>query len=158
MLICTFSFTVYLANNITTCYPRLSGLGAVTGVWLTHPGPAVYLIPVVLLFTEPFAWRQTAQRSQSFDVEQAVVLARFRWLYALQGGEFFAWTLTLDNKIVRIFVTRTKLDKPSSIFALNSDTLVVFFFYYKESVLSDARLKFEEDLYVHCVTGSMYRT
>ena len=64
--------------------------------------------------------------------------------------------ITLGNKIFFIFfVTRTKVGKPSSIFffALNSNVLLVFFF-YQARFLSDARLKFEENLFHH-ITDSI---
>jgi hypothetical protein len=42
-------------------------------------------------------------------------------------------------------------------FALNSNMLLVFFFYMAR-ILSDARLKFEENLYLQYITESIYIT
>ena len=53
----------------------------------------------------------------------------------------------LDKKIIFIFVTQTKAGKHNSIFALNSNVLVLFF--YEARFLRDVQLKFDENLYLY---------
>ena len=64
--------------------------------------------------------------------------------------------ITLDNKIVFIFCHTTKAGKLNSIFCIEFKYVVSFFCHTR--ILSDVRLKFEENLYLHYITESIYIT
>jgi hypothetical protein len=70
-------------------------------------------------------------------------------------GSKFTTLNEVDNKLIFIFVTQTKAGKHNSIFALNSNMLLVLFF-HEARILNDLQLKFDENLYLLYITDSIY--